>query len=105
MFMAKGKLLGMATEVRGPVGKTWEATVLGLMVKTGDLFDTESPMYFDVDDKEVGTDLVKLVEANTGHFVIINCTVGGRAYKANVVLTHRFHGFADTGHLKTAKAA
>jgi hypothetical protein len=105
MLMVRGKLLGLATVIRGPSDNTWEAQVLGVLVKTGDLFDTETAMYLDVDDKEVGPDLLKVIADNTGQSVVVNLTVGGRAYKANVTITYRFEGFVKLTETKIAKAA
>jgi hypothetical protein len=95
MLMAKGKLLGVGTEIRGPKDGTWEAKVVGVLVKTGDIFDTESPMYLDIDDKEYTPEVEKLIEANVGNMVMVNLTVGGRAYKSSVILAYRFQGFAQ----------
>jgi hypothetical protein len=105
MLMAKGKLLGVGTETRGPKEGTWEAKVLGVLVKTGDIFGTEAAMYLDIDDKDLSVDVEKLIESNIGNNCIVELTVGGRAYKSSVILSYRFKGFAQIADTKTAKAA
>lgn len=98
-----GTCLGIATVEKGPEGKTWNVTVLGLQVLGDDVFNTPTVTEITISDKQDSTKLQAELNKQKGNEIQVSITEKHRVWNNNVQTTVYYNELLPSPqYLKTA---